>query len=414
MSKFNIEVSVIVLNYFGEKLINKCLDSIYNQNFEKEKLEVIVVDNNSKDKSEKLLKKYKRDVQESLVLIFNEKNLGFGEGNNCGINVAKGQFVALLNNDCIVDKNWLKELVKTAKDNPKSFAVNSKILLYPAIYKYNLKSNNVNLSLTKSHLLKTINKTEIPIKTIHEDNNYFREIPFDKFNDHIIEISNGINTKKINVSIKKDFYHKIQNAGITVFQNGYGRDNGSLIKDSLQDYEIDRNQYNKTKEVYAACGGAVLYRKEILRALGGFDKNFFLYYEDVDISERARLLNYSIIFCPNAIAYHYHSLSAKEWSPLFIFHSEKGRLLHTFFNFPIRVFIKEYICFSYTSFLRFLLTSKNYDNRSKNLQYIKVIKYFFLNIPKLSLRRINRNKNLPTNAINKNFRKIFEGYWYFN
>jgi len=414
MSKINIEVSVVVLNYFGEILITKCLDSIYNQNFDKKKFEVIVVDNNSKDKSEKLLKKYKKYIQKNLILIFNEKNLGFGEGNNCGISVAKGQFVVLLNNDCIVDKNWLKELLKTAQNNPKCFAVNSKILLYPAIYKYNLKSNDPNLSLTKSHLLKTIGKTEIAIKIIHDENNYFAEIPFDKFNDQIIEISNGINTKKINVSRKKDYYHKIQNAGITVFQNGYGRDNGALIKDSLQDYEIDKRQYSKTKEVYAACGGAVLYRKDILKTLGGFDKNFFLYYEDVDISERARLLNYSIVFSPNAVAYHYHSLSAKEWSPLFIFHSEKGRLLHTFFNFPIRVFIKEYIRFIYTSILRFLLNCNSRENRIKNIQYIKVVKYFILNIPKLTLRRISRNKNLPQKAINNNFRKIFEGYWYFN
>ncbi len=122
MIKTNIEASIIVLNYFGEKLITKCLDSIYNQNFDKEKFEVIVVDNNSKDKSKELLKKYKKDFQEDLVLIFNENNLGFGEGNNCGINIAKGKYVALLNNDCIVDKNWLNELVKNAQDNPKSFA----------------------------------------------------------------------------------------------------------------------------------------------------------------------------------------------------------------------------------------------------------------------------------------------------
>jgi len=414
MSKINIEVSVVVLNYFGEKLITKCLDSIYNQNFDKVKFEVIVVDNNSKDKSKELLKKYKKDFQKDLVLIFNENNLGFGEGNNCGINIAKGKYVALLNNDCIVDKNWLKEMVNTANNYPKSFAINSKILLYPAIYKYELESNNLNLSLTKSNLLKTVGKTEIPIKTYCLDSKYYAEIPFDKFNDQVIEISDGQKTKKISISKNINFYHKIQNAGITVFQNGYGRDNGALIKDSLQDYEIDKNQYKKTKEVYAACGGAVLYKKELLKKIGGFDKNFFLYYEDVDISERARLLNYSIIFSPNAIAYHYHSLSAKEWSPLFIFHSEKGRLLHTFFNFPIRVFIKEYIRFIYTSILRFLLNCNSHDNRIKDIQYIKVIKYFIFNIPILTLRRVSRNKNLPANAINKNFRKIFEGYWYFN
>ncbi len=414
MSKSNIEVSVIILNYFGENLIIKCLDSIYSQNFDKQKLEVIVVDNNSKDKSKTLLTKYKKSKHQDLILVFNDTNLGFGKGNNCGINISNGKYVALLNNDCIVDQNWLTELTKTAKANPKSFAINSKILLYPAIYKYKLKSGSQNLLLTKSQLLKTIGKSEIPITTISEGNNFFAEIPYDKFNDKFIEISDNSVTKKIIITKKINYYHKIQNAGITVFQNGYGRDNGSLIKDSLQDYEIDSGQYNKTKEVYAACGGAVLYRKDLLRTLDGFDKNFFLYYEDVDISERARLLNYTILFSPKAIAYHYHSLSAKEWSPLFIFHSEKGRLIHTFFNFPIRVFIKEYIRFSYTSILRFALNSKDKNNRIKNIQYLKVIKYFMLNIFKLTLDRIVRNKNLPNNAINNNFKKIFNGYWYFN
>ena len=65
--------------------------------------------------------------------------------------------------------------------------------------------------------------------------------------------------------------------------------------------------YNKKREVFSACAGAALYRRNILNEIGYFDENFFAYLEDVDISYRARIHGYKSIYCPEAVVYHHGS-----------------------------------------------------------------------------------------------------------
>jgi len=68
--------------------------------------------------------------------------------------------------------------------------------------------------------------------------------------------------------------------------------------------EKDNGQYHQKQEVFAASGGASLYRVEMLKDIGLFDEDFFAYYEDVDISFRARLAGWKVIYEPKAVAYH--------------------------------------------------------------------------------------------------------------
>ena len=64
------------------------------------------------------------------------------------------------------------------------------------------------------------------------------------------------------------------------------------------------SRYTKQKRIFSACGGAALYRKRILDEIGGFDENFFAYFEDVDLSWRANNAGYKNILCPTAKCYH--------------------------------------------------------------------------------------------------------------
>ncbi len=98
-------ISILVVNYNGERTIQQCIESLKNQNFPKDQYEIIVIDNNSTDKSYNLVP---RDIK----LIKSNTNLGFAKANNLVLKVAKGEYIALLNNDAIADKNWLKELHK--------------------------------------------------------------------------------------------------------------------------------------------------------------------------------------------------------------------------------------------------------------------------------------------------------------
>jgi len=68
--------------------------------------------------------------------------------------------------------------------------------------------------------------------------------------------------------------------------------------------ELDLGQYDDDVELFAASGGASLYRAEMLAGVGTFDEAFFAYFEDVDLSFRAQLAGWSVLLAPAARVYH--------------------------------------------------------------------------------------------------------------
>ena len=101
----NLLVSVIVLNYNAGELLLNCIESIKKSAYKN--LEIIVVDNISTDKSQKICKEKYPDIK----LIQNDENFGYCEGNNIGIRKAKGDFIMILNPDTIVEPNCIRELI---------------------------------------------------------------------------------------------------------------------------------------------------------------------------------------------------------------------------------------------------------------------------------------------------------------
>ena len=69
-------------------------------------------------------------------------------------------------------------------------------------------------------------------------------------------------------------------------------------------WEEDRGQYDCEEWVFGGCGGAVAYRRDMWEALGGFDEDFFMYCEDVDLNWRAQLAGYRCIYTPQAVVHH--------------------------------------------------------------------------------------------------------------
>jgi len=116
-------LSVIVLNFNGRKYIERCLDSLLKTKYDK--MEIIVVDNASTDGSKELIKrKYPRD---RILLVENSRNLGFCAGNNIGIKKATGDLIILLNNDTVVNENWIKKILKEA-ESPEVGVIGCKVL----------------------------------------------------------------------------------------------------------------------------------------------------------------------------------------------------------------------------------------------------------------------------------------------
>ena len=91
--KKKILLTIIITNFNKEKYLNECLKSITKQKLEK--IEIILIDDNSNDHSKKILKKYKKKIQ----IIYNKKNLGPSICRNIGIKKANGLYVAFIDAD---------------------------------------------------------------------------------------------------------------------------------------------------------------------------------------------------------------------------------------------------------------------------------------------------------------------------
>ncbi|MBK7455219.1 MAG: glycosyltransferase [Anaerolineales bacterium] len=119
------KVSIIIPNYNGQRYLGECIDSLFQLDFPRENYEIIVVDNASSDTSREFILSRYPDV----VLIESKENLGFASGCNLGIKNSRGEYIVLLNNDTVVDTNWLKELVAVA-DGDENIAIAGSKLLY--------------------------------------------------------------------------------------------------------------------------------------------------------------------------------------------------------------------------------------------------------------------------------------------
>lgn len=101
-------VSVVIVNWNGRRWLESCLPALAAQRYRH--FEIIVVDNASEDDSVAWLAQNWPDVR----VLIQPENTGFAAANNRGIEVATGDWIATLNNDTLVDANWLANLVAAA------------------------------------------------------------------------------------------------------------------------------------------------------------------------------------------------------------------------------------------------------------------------------------------------------------
>jgi len=115
-------ISIIIANYNRKDLLRECLDSLRGQSFKD--FEIIVIDNASTDGSVEMVKVNYPEVK----LICNTINLLFCRVQNQGIDVSTGNFILCLNNDCFLDKDYLKEALYAISLDDRIGMVSGKIL----------------------------------------------------------------------------------------------------------------------------------------------------------------------------------------------------------------------------------------------------------------------------------------------
>lgn len=392
-------VSILIVNFNGAHLLGDCLHSLENIDYQKDKLEIIVLDNDSKDNSVHFIKNNFPNIK----IIESKLNLGFANGNNEAYKHSSGEYIVLLNTDTRVDKNWLKALVKCAELKNVGI-VSSKLLLDTTFLELTIDSKIVSKSSLDNsidfspvgliiedivctnkklnslvwyesgfyekksstisiHWCNDVGTVLLPIQNTVESyklaihgypttNDLATPITIKVankviFNDTIF--SNQV--KQIEFSIKKnefenDLIYLVQNAGNIVLSDGYSKDRGSLIKkvnkDFLEFYERDSEHFQKRKSILAACGAACLIKRELINHVGFLDGTYFMYYEDTDLSLRAWRNGWDIYYEPEAIVYHKHKASTNAQSlQFFLFMVEKNHIAFVINHFPITTVVAE-------------------------------------------------------------------------
>ena len=214
---------IVLLNYNSSKDTIDCVSTLQKL---KEKIFIVIVDNNSKDPSDLF---FLRDNYRNVKLILNNTNYGFSKGNNIGINWSlkniSFDYILILNNDTLLSTNTLKPLTESFLKDPKIGIVTSRIM-------YNHKKNIV-----------WYGGGEI---------NYFKGWP--------------------------------------------------IIYDLNKTPSV--NGANSSKYVSYISGCFMLFTYQSIKKIRGFDENFFMYGEDIEICCRAAKLDYKLYYNANFYIYH--------------------------------------------------------------------------------------------------------------
>jgi len=130
MEKRTPLVSIVILNWNGEKFLKDCLNSLFPQSYKN--YEVIFVDNKSTDGSVEFVKKNYPKVK----VYAQRENLEFARGNNLGFKMSKGEFVIALNADTALPYNFVEEMVKPAMLDERVGSVSCNINTQGSLTRY--------------------------------------------------------------------------------------------------------------------------------------------------------------------------------------------------------------------------------------------------------------------------------------
>lgn len=130
--------------------------------------------------------------------------------------------------------------------------------------------------------------------------------------------------------------NKIDSTGLIFYKSSTWIDRG--------ENEIDNNQYDNKRDIFGVCAAAALYNRDMLEYLEPkgefFDKDFFGYCEDMDLSIRARLFGWCGIYVPDAIVYHHRGGTTGPESEFVTYHFQRNSLWLIIKTLPLGFIVK--------------------------------------------------------------------------
>lgn len=122
-----LTVSVIIPTFDRLKLLEKALLSLIKQNFNKKSYEIIVADNCSYHWADLVVNKIKRGRKFPKIIHLKINKQGVNKARNEGLKTARGRIIAFCDDDVLVDRLWLKNIVRAHRDYPSVLAIGGKV-----------------------------------------------------------------------------------------------------------------------------------------------------------------------------------------------------------------------------------------------------------------------------------------------
>ena len=361
-------VSVVSLNYNGRRYLERFLRSALALDYPAPCYRVVIVDNGSTDGSVDLV----RERFPQVHIVEAGRNLGFAGGCNLGIRATRSEYVALVNNDTVVERDWLRPLVEVAESDPRVGLVGSKMLFLtpfldlglealaegragpsvpgaPALVLHDARvagcdydklmfraghlgagsddGRSVRVLASPARLAVPVTRADAPatlvltLCTAPSRGDSTIGVTLGDAEIGRLALTRTPRTFRLEVSreiVAPATHDMINNAGTRVDGEGRFGDRGI--------FEFDDGQYDVVDDVPALCGASVLLRRGMLEGIGAFDTRYFMYFEDLDLSWRARRAGWRVVYTPRSQLRHVHAGTSREGSPLWIFFVTRNRL----------------------------------------------------------------------------------------
>lgn len=301
-------LDIVFVTYNSEKWIEQCFSSIANSVYDLKSISIVVVDNNSNDRTLELLYKAKEQYNNfynNFNIIESKENLGFGKGNNLGFENCDSDYVLFLNIDTELDKRALNELILNIRKSEKEIALWE-----------------------------------------------LRQFP----------------------------------------------------------YEHPKMYNPVSGEISWSSGAAFAVKRQVFREIEGFDKNIFMYAEDVDLSWRIRCHGYKLKYVPKSVVHHYCYKEANEVKPNQYFNSIINNIMLRYKFGKLKDVVKGYAMFFN------LMRTKGPFEHSRKLLIKKFIKQHVRIAPFIKWRILNKNKlkKFTPQFYGWDYEIAREGAFYFN
>ncbi|WP_028578103.1 glycosyltransferase [Desulfomicrobium escambiense] len=369
------KVSVITVNFNGLAFLPGLIDSLLVQSLPP--AEIIVVDNASTDGSADFL----RQAYPFVKVVRSERNLGFAGGNNLGVQAASSSLLALINNDTVVDPDWLELLVGTwvsrTADGDSVGAVSPKIRFFNRFLSFRLRCQvftpeggdtralGAAIEFSSTHICGVGYIKPLAVSGFYDEEKWSSgrvvrwtcgdaELMLPVNEDAVdtplrLYIVASVTGRREEVELEVecegvplgscrltehfarfeiDIPTDLRSAAAWVINNAGSQLDEYGTAADIGINQPDRGQFDGVRDCEAFCGCSVLMPRHVFLKLGGFDPRFFMYYEDTDLSWRMRKNGLKIAFQPFSVVRHIHAGSSGEWSPSFRYHVTRNYRLN--------------------------------------------------------------------------------------